>query len=125
MIVTVVLSILAMIVARPLGAARERAMVAAAQGQMRNTISAIEQYVVINGQLPRRLTDLESVGIGRGGSVEVCWFEYSTGAGGQEPYVLVEARHRASKSVVQTRHPVYNGRMDVIPKAEATGPCRE
>lgn len=123
LIATVILAILAMIVARPLGKARERAMTAAAQMQVRNLVSVIDQYEIVTGRLPRALSELTSSGYEDSGEIEVCWFEYSPG-GEAGPYVLIEARHRRGMSVVQTRHPIYGGRLDVIDRAAATGPCR-
>lgn len=125
LVTTVILAILAMIVARPLSRARDNAMTAAAQLHVRNVINYVEQHEAVTGRLPRRLRDLEPYGYaGDTRDVVICWFEYSGGSAATGDYVLIEGRHRRGEHVVQTRHPLYAGRLDVIERAASTGPCR-
>lgn len=124
MIVTVVLSILALIVAQPLSEARERAMVAAAQGHMRATISAVEQFRIVHGQLPRTVADLAEFGVTGTQPVAICAFTFVPASGPDPAHVAIEVKHRASESVVRTRQPDGTG-TEVIAQADASPSCRD
>lgn len=125
LVTTVILAILAMIVAKPIGQARENAMTVAAKAHVRHVINVVEQHQAITGRMPSRLQELEPYGYaGDTRDIMVCWFELSDRPGTTDDYVTIEARHRRGDKVVQTRHPLYSGRLDVIERAASTGPCR-
>lgn len=110
MIVTVIIGILALVAARGLGRARERSMVSTTKAELRNAMTAIEEYVTEKMRWPKSVADLEAAGYQKSPNVDYC--EFTTVVDEDEPYVKLEAMHRGSTTLVETRHPIWGGRMD-------------
>ena len=101
LVVTVVLGILALLAAIPLGKAREAAMVSAAKAELRQLVYAIELYQTERYVLPPTLAALRS--FSRSGDIRICTFAVAEGAGG--PTIELEAQHRGSKTRVSSVYP--------------------
>lgn len=115
LIVTVILGILAMLASIPVAKAREKAMVTAAKTELRQLSYAIELYWTERWVMPPSLGDLS--GFSRSPDIRVCDFTPGEEAG--EPFVRLEAQHRASSTRVSTRYPVDGGRMVESPAPTA------
>lgn len=124
LIVTCVLAILAMIAVHPLQKARERAMLSAAQAQLRNTLGAAERYHVIHGRFPSDLEQLEETGYAASRSVSVCAFEIlPSPAGGSD--LNIQVVHRGAEQVVSTMASLGAPAMRTIPLESAAPGCRD
>ncbi|MBI4513531.1 MAG: prepilin-type N-terminal cleavage/methylation domain-containing protein [Gemmatimonadetes bacterium] len=110
MIVTLIIGILALVAAQGLGRARERSMVSTTKAELRNAMTAIEDYVTEKMQWPKSVADLEAGAYQKSPNVDYCEFRYV--ADRDEPYVKLKAMHRGSKTLVETRYPIWGGRMD-------------
>ena len=114
MIVTAILSILAMLAVPQLTKARQAAMLTSARADMREALRAVEMYRILNhGALPPGLPALESVEYHASESSVVCRFEIVDDDGPQD-YVAIEIRHSRSTRGVRSHYPVWEGRIDVI-----------
>lgn len=113
LLVTVILSLLAVIVAGPVGRARERAMHAAAKSELAQAIRAVEFYQGLNqGRLPATVADLAAVDYTPAPQVQVCRFVRTDAAVPAERYVTIDMRHRGSPRGVTTVYPSWQGRID-------------
>lgn len=114
MIVTAILSILAMLAVPQLTKARQAAMLTSARADMREALRAVEMYRILNhGALPPGLQQLESVEYHESENSVVCRFEVVTGEGGQD-HVAIDIRHSRSRRGVRSQYPLWEGRIDVI-----------
>ncbi|MBI4408629.1 MAG: hypothetical protein HY561_02895 [Gemmatimonadetes bacterium] len=119
MIVTLILGILAMLVAPPLSRAREKSMVAATKGELYHATRAIDRYVLLNESWPTSVEDLRNVGYYyQSENIKYCTFQYTPASGGQEATVRLEAMHLRSKTLVTTVYPTWGGRMEESQVAE-------
>jgi prepilin-type N-terminal cleavage/methylation domain-containing protein len=113
LLVTVILSLLAVIVAGPVGRARERAMHAAAKSDLAQAIRAVEFYRGLNqGRLPATVADLAAVDYTPAPQIQVCRFVRTDAAVPAERYVTIDMRHRGSPRGVTTVYPSWQGRID-------------
>lgn len=110
LIVTVVLGILAMVVAKPIGKARQRAMETAARAEMRTMMQAIDHYEIVHNRLPARVTELASAGYEPSRQFVVCIFSTTNPPTG--PVVHIVARHRGMDYALYTLHPQSRGTIE-------------
>lgn len=114
MIVTAILSILAMIAVPQITKARQRAMMTAARMDMREALRAIEMYRILNhGALPQNLQQMESVEYHESDQNVVCRFEVVTG-GGEPERVAIDIRHSRANRGVRSEYPTWEGRIDEV-----------
>jgi prepilin-type N-terminal cleavage/methylation domain-containing protein len=113
-IVTVILSILALIVAGPVQRVRHRAMVTAARMDVRNAVGAAERHNIIEATLPATLAELAASGFHPSADIVFCRYEYVPGASPADAYLILEARHRGTSMGVTTHYPTWNGRIDQV-----------
>lgn len=113
LLVTVVLGIIANIVAPYFQRAREQALVALVQADVRQMLEGVESYIALNdGAWPSSLEEVEA-----GGSyvpsdgVEYCAFVSVPRASGREPYVVALAAHRGTSWKVFVAYPIWGSRM--------------
>ncbi|MFC1660170.1 type II secretion system protein [Gemmatimonadota bacterium] len=112
LLVTVVLGILATIVAPYFQQARERAILTLVQADMRQLVEGIEAFSNMNeGRWPTSLEEVES-----GGSyvpsqgVEYCLFQYVPPRSGRGAYVVALAGHPGTTWKAFTAYPLWGGR---------------
>jgi Tfp pilus assembly protein PilE len=110
MFVTLVIGILVLIVSGPVGAARERAMVAATKTDMKNLQGAIERYVAREMKWPTSLDDLDDE-YEQTADVLYCTFTVTPGADLPSGTVSMSAMHRGSLTVVSTVFPTAQGQL--------------
>jgi prepilin-type N-terminal cleavage/methylation domain-containing protein len=110
MLVTMILSVLAILAAGPVIKARQRAMTAAARVDLARAIRAVEVYQAVNhGQLPSAMGDLASVDYAPSPQIVVCFFRRHDAATAPERYVEIDMKHRGSDAGVATEHPTWGG----------------
>lgn len=109
MIVTAILSLLALIAVGPLMKARERTMIAAARMEVSNMVKAAEMYRAVNGRLPAELALLDGVGHVQSRNLIVCRFELTAGQQRELDQLRVDVRHAGTHRGVTTTHPSANG----------------
>lgn len=119
LMVTVILSILAMLVARPIAKAREKAMVAAAEAQVRHALDAAQQYQIVQGRLPTSVAELSTMGYRESADVKICHIDYP----GDASYLLIQARHRGTGVVVQGLFEKTGTSLQTLTAAEASPAC--
>jgi type II secretory pathway pseudopilin PulG len=112
LLITVVLGILATIVAPYFQRAREQAVLALVQADVRQLVESVETYSSLNlGRLPTSVEEVES-----GGSyvpsqdVEYCVFTYVPRRPGEGPYIVALASHPGTTWKVFTAYPLWGGR---------------
>jgi prepilin-type N-terminal cleavage/methylation domain-containing protein len=120
LIVTAILSILAVLAVGPVMKARERAMVTAARVEINQAIRGLEYYTAVHATLPASLAELATTGFSHSRDIEFCRFEKVEGATRNEDYVIMEARHRAARRGAVSHHPAWDGRIDEIEIATCT-----
>jgi type II secretory pathway pseudopilin PulG len=120
MFITMVVGILVVIIAGPVGAARERAMVAATKNDIRNLEGAIERYIVNELAMPASLDDLDEYE--QTPEVMYCRFIPTLGADLRSSTVELAAMHRGAATVVSTIYPVAGGRFTETSLKKATCP---
>lgn len=114
MLVTAILSILAMVAVPQIRKTRQRAMMTAARMDMREALRAIEMYRVLNhGALPQNLQQLESVEYHESDQNIVCRFEVVTG-GGDPDRVAIDIRHSRATRGMRSEYPTWEGRIDEV-----------
>ena len=121
MIVTVIIGILTMVAAGPIGRMREKAMVAATRVELRQMMTAIELHEAVTGQLPRKLADLNKVDYVRGKDILICTFTFVAARNRREELVRVVGMHRGSGTRVTTRYPFTDGMMTEAPGNRCKG----
>jgi prepilin-type N-terminal cleavage/methylation domain-containing protein len=112
MIVTAILAILAGVVVGPVLKARDRARDAAARVELRHAMRAIDFYEALNARLPETVAELASADFSFGPDIMVCGFTRVTGGGGNAGYVEVQVQHRGSRTLLETQHPAWSGRIE-------------
>ena len=113
MIVTAVLSILALLAVGQVQKSRERAMVSAAKMDLKNAMKAATMYEITTGRLPASRTDLESQGYTRSRDIVYCNFDLSPGATVAEDVLYMAAMHKGSKTRVDMRQPLWRDFQEV------------
>jgi prepilin-type N-terminal cleavage/methylation domain-containing protein len=113
-IVTALLSLLALIAAGPVMRARERAMVAAARAEIAQLTRSVAHFEAVNARLPQSLADLDGADLYEQAKVEICRFELTSAAGSEPAHLIIEARHPAARVGATTHYPVWNGRIDEV-----------
>jgi prepilin-type N-terminal cleavage/methylation domain-containing protein len=104
MIITIIIGILATMAVSMFDRLRLDSQVAAAKSEVRNAITAIEQYRAVNGALPATVSDLVDGGFHRkSDNVDYCTFSVQPD---DPPWVLMEAAHRGSGTHVQAKYPL-------------------
>lgn len=109
MIVTAILSLLALIAVGPLMKARERTMLAAARMEVSNMVKAAEMYRTVNGRLPAEMALLNGVGHVQSPHLIVCRYELTTGQQRDLDQLRVDVRHAGTHRGVTTTYPLSNG----------------
>lgn len=109
MIVTVVIAILALLVAGPLTKAREGAMDAASRVELRRAMDAVEMSTAVHGALPSSVTALTAHGFRPGKDVAWCMFQRVEPGDGSGSYVAMEVQHVGSPTRVRARYPGFTG----------------
>jgi prepilin-type N-terminal cleavage/methylation domain-containing protein len=107
MVVTLILAILAILAAGPFMRAREKAMMVAAKGELRNALRSVEMYSALYNTLPRRLTDMNRVDYREGPQVIYCTWQHQIVGG--EPRLTIVIKHRALKKGFRTYYPQSAG----------------
>ena len=113
MIVTAILSILALLAVGKVQQSRERAMVTATKMDLKNAMKAATMYEIANGHLPASRADLESVGYTRSRDIIYCTFQLIPGATHAEDVLYMAAMHRGSKMRVDMRQPLWRDFQEV------------
>jgi prepilin-type N-terminal cleavage/methylation domain-containing protein len=116
LITTVIIGILAMAVALPLNKARQSAMMATVQVELRGVMDAIEAYRSDQMVLPGSVDDLVAWGYGVANNIAYCRFEITPVGTGGDAHVLLEAQHIATRTRLRTRYPGHAG-FEEIPAA--------
>lgn len=120
MIVTAILSMLAMLAVPQIMKAREKAMVAAARTDLRRALQAIEMFRVLNhGAMPDSVQQLEAVDFHESSEHIVCRFEKVAAAGIIPEHVIVQIRHRGTTHGVTSEYPIWEARIEELD----LGPC--
>lgn len=116
MIVTVIIGILAMMVAIPVNNARENAQITSVRVELRHVMTAIEMYAGARAEPPGSLDELVVVGYEPAHNIAYCRFEVVDIGPPADRYVLLEAQHIATKTRLRTRYPGHSG-FEEIPAA--------
>jgi len=113
LLVTVVLGILAMIVAPYFGRARERAYLAQMQADARHLMEGVETYLSLNdGSFPTSIADLEAnSAFTHTTDVQYCLFTSVPRTGVRDPYVLAMAGHAGTTTKVFIAYPLWGSRI--------------
>lgn len=112
MIVTILIGVLATIAISMFDRVRLDSQVAATKTEMRNVITAIEQYLAVNGTYPASPDDLETDGLHTvSDNIDFCTFEVQAD---EPPWVLLEAAHRGSTTHVRARYPLTGVQLEEI-----------
>ena len=113
LLVTVVLGVLASIVAPLFSQAREQAYLSQMQGDVRHLMEGVENYISLNsGSFPTSVGELESGStFTRTRDVEYCMFFSVPRSRVREPYVIAMAGHRATSTKVFIVYPIWGSRM--------------
>ncbi|CAN5701717.1 hypothetical protein BH23GEM10_BH23GEM10_09240 [soil metagenome] len=109
MIVTAILSLLALLAVGPLMKARERTMIAAARMEVSNMVKAAEMYRALNGRLPAEVALLDGAGHVQSPHLIVCRYELTSGQLRDLDQLRVDVRHAGTRRGVTTTHPASNG----------------
>ena len=120
MIVTVILSILALIAVRPLREARQNAMVAAAKSEVREVSGALSRHQVVTGLLPDNVGALESAGYTPSREVEICAFLPRV-TNGRVVAILIQGRHVRGDRVASVEYP--DGAIVVLERGGEQASC--
>ena len=107
MIVTAILGILALLAVGQVQKSRERAIVAATKMDMKNAMKSATMFEITNGRWPVSRAEIEAVGYTRSREIIYCTFELVPGATPEETFIRMAAMHRASKTRVDMRHPLW------------------
>ena len=105
LIVTLVISALALWGATQLRGVRDKRMVEAAHRDISRMMDAVDEYQALYSTLPRRLNDLNKVGYREGGGMVVCMFTYNVGVRTGDDYLDLAIRHRSAENGVWTEYP--------------------
>jgi hypothetical protein len=105
LIITLVMSALALWGVTELRATREKRMVEAARRDITRMMDAVDEYQALYSTLPRRLGDLNKVGYREGGGMVVCLFAYNGGEKAGSDYLDMAIRHRSADSGAWTEYP--------------------
>src|SRR5688500_16352312 len=105
LIVTLVMSALALWGATQLRGARDERMVEAAERDIARMMDAVDEYQALYSTLPRRLSDLNKVGYHEGGGMVVCMFAYNEGDRPGADYLDLAIRHRSAENGAWTEYP--------------------
>lgn len=110
---TVVLGIVANIVAPYFQRAREEALLAQVQEEVRQMLEGVESYASLNeGAWPTSIEEVEAGGsYVPGEGVEYCIFASVPRAPGRDPYVIALAAHRGTSWKVFVAYPIWGDRM--------------
>jgi hypothetical protein len=108
LIVTLVMSALALWGATQLQGVRDRRMAEAAQRDITRMMDAVDEYQALYTTLPRQLSDLNKVGYREGGGMVVCMFAYNRGEGAGSDYLDLAIRHRSAQEGAWTEYPSSN-----------------
>jgi len=113
LLVTVILGVLASIVAPYFGRVRERAYLAQMQVDSRHLMDGVESYLSLSdGSFPTSLNDLETgSSFTRTRDVEYCLFVAVPRTPGREPYVISQAGHAATTTKVFFVYPLWGSRI--------------
>ena len=105
LIVTLVMSALALWGATQLRGLRDKRMVEAAERDITRMMDAVDEYQALYSTLPRRLSDLNKVGYREGGGMVVCMFAYNQGERPGSEYLDLAIRHRSAENGAWTEYP--------------------
>jgi prepilin-type N-terminal cleavage/methylation domain-containing protein len=112
LLVTVILGLLASIVAPYFGRARERAIVTTMHADLRNLTMAVETYVTAESSWPRRIEDVqELVGYTLSEGVEVCIYIGTPRSAFREGYFLAILGHARTTTKLFTAYPLWGSRV--------------
>lgn len=113
LLVTVVLGIMAIIVAPYFGRARERAYLAQMQADARHLMEGVETYLSLNdGSFPTSIADLEARStFAHTTDVQYCLFVAVPRTPGREPYIIATAGHAATTIKVFFAYPLWGSRI--------------
>lgn len=113
MLVTVIVGVLASIVAPYFVQARERAYLAQMQADVRHLIEGVETFVSLNnGSFPTSIADLEALSTYTPTrDVEYCLFTAVPRAPGRDPYIIALAGHAATTTKVFIVYPTWGSRI--------------
>jgi prepilin-type N-terminal cleavage/methylation domain-containing protein len=121
MFVTMIIGVLVMVVAGPVGSARERAMVSAVKSDMRNVEDAIDRYILTTMELPASLDDLDEE-YEPASEVLYCRFTPTPAADLKSSTIELAGMHRSSVTVVSTIYPSEGGRFTETPLKKVACP---
>jgi type II secretory pathway pseudopilin PulG len=108
-----ILSVLAVIAAGPIGKARERAMHGAARTDLARALRAVEIYQAENmGQMPPNIAALESANYTPAPQIQVCRFQRNDSAVPANRTVEIDMKHRGTDRGVTSIHPTWGGRIN-------------
>lgn len=113
-ILTVLLALLAVVVALPRHGDRELRMVRAARAELFSLIAAVDQFRALNYRLPDTLEELDAIGYSRSPVVTICTFRHVPDQRHFEDHVEIVLRHRASARALVARYPAADSRFREI-----------
>ncbi|MGW8265166.1 MAG: type II secretion system protein [Longimicrobiales bacterium] len=113
LLVTVVVGILAMIVAPYFGRARERAYLAQMQAEARHLMEGVETYLSLNnGAFPTSIADLEAnSSFTHTTDVQYCVFTSVPRTAVRDPYIIAMAGHAGTTTKVFIAYPLWGSRI--------------
>lgn len=104
LVVTLVISLLALVAAIQLRDFREQRMMDAARTDITAMMDAVDKYQALYSALPHRLIDLDRVGFHESGGMVVCMFSLNESTDAGEPYLDLAIRHRAARMGAWTEY---------------------
>jgi len=109
LLVTVIIGLMATIVAPHFGRAGESAYLAQVQAEMRNLVVEVERYRALeDGELPRSIEDLKAGGaFTPSQEVDYCLFEAIQGTDVRDARLIVIAGHPASTRKALLLYPLW------------------
>ena len=120
LIVTAILSILALAAVGPVRRARDRAMTATARAEMTQMLRGAEMYNAIHGRLPASYQALATVDYRMSDDLQVCRFDYAAASGSTPDRLTVELRHRGTSTGVRAVHSSLQSSVSEVELATCT-----
>jgi prepilin-type N-terminal cleavage/methylation domain-containing protein len=113
LLVTVILGLLATIVAPYFGAARERAIASQMQADMRNMMEGVETYILLNnGAFPSSVEELvEGSTYNQSSDIEYCMFLPVPPSSFREGYVIAMTGHPGTTTKMFILYPLWGSRI--------------
>ncbi|HUF49277.1 MAG TPA: type II secretion system protein [Longimicrobiales bacterium] len=104
MIVTAIISILAMAAVGPVQRARHRAMLASARVELTQLLRAAEMYNALHNALPQSFQDLAELDYTMSDDLELCHFERTGGVNGSTAQLRIDIKHRGTSTGLTATH---------------------